>query len=74
VSVQARVRVLALMLGLSSLSELSIEVRSTALPGGCASGEEEMSDQDQTNADAEPALTDDEMELEENPGGEGEGE
>ena len=44
------------------------------LAGGCASGEEEMSDQDQTNADAEPALTDDEMELEENPGGEGEGE
>ena len=33
-SVQARVRVLALMLGLGSLSELSIEVRSTALPGG----------------------------------------
>ena len=44
------------------------------LTGGCASGEEDMSEQDQTNADAEPALTDDEMELEENPGGEGEGE
>ena len=44
------------------------------LAGGCASGEEEMSEQDQTNADAEPPLTDDEMELEENPGGEGEGE
>ena len=44
------------------------------LTGGCASGEEEMSEQDQTNADAEPPLTDDEMELEENPGGEGEGE
>ena len=44
------------------------------LAGGCASGEEDMSEQDQTNADAEPALTDDEMELEENPGGEGEGE
>jgi|GEM_PF-4700620 len=42
------------------------------LTGGCASGEEEMSEQDQTNADAEPPLTDDEMELEENPGGEGE--
>ena len=42
------------------------------LTGGCASGEEEMSEQDQTNANAEPPLTDDEMELEENPGGEGE--
>ena len=44
------------------------------LAGGCASGEEEMSEQDKTNAEAEPPPTEDEMELEENPGGEGEGE
>ena len=42
------------------------------LAGGCASGEEEMSEKDQTNADAEPPPAGDDMELEENPGGEGE--